>query len=221
MEQAPRPASIDSDALSQKQGFPTPSTSFGVNVPLEGSNLFDSFLDNEPNWTLDWTFDNDRFNHGVLNTNLFYPGGEDFSSQTGFAAQYPPHAKGYQSVADRLSRCHSPRGSGIEETYVPVEPWPMAWHSTPVHISALPPLRVREHENINRAQYFTIPSITSAAVSNLKDILLQSGSTPWQPVSLDEFPSQEQVDHCIDLYFKHCRWVSQPPACIGEAQDPN
>jgi Fungal Zn(2)-Cys(6) binuclear cluster domain len=220
MQQASRPVSIDSNALSQGQDFPTTSTSLGVNVSLEASNLFDSLLDIEPDWSLDWTFNNERFDHEVLNNNLFYPRGEAFSNQIRFTAQYSSHAPGYQSFADMLSKCHSPSGSGIEETYVPVDPWPMAWHSTPVHISALPPLRITEHENLNRARYFTIPSITSATVSNLKEFLLQSGSTPWQPVSLDEFPNQEQIDHCIDLYFKHCRWVSQPTAIRSRSSGP-
>lgn len=93
---------------------------------------------------------------------------------------------------------------------LPDDPWPMEWHAQATQLSALPPLGNRDYEHSYFARYFPTPPISPSTIADFHDSLqLPLQRSPWQAVTLDVFPSEQKLDHCIDMYFKHFNWVSR------------
>lgn len=104
-----------------------------------------------------------------------------------------------------LSRLQDPQP---EEHGDPEDRWPMEWRAVPVQLSALPPLR-NGHANMTYPSHHSLPSINDFTLATIQDYLrIPLEASPWQPVTLDHFPTKEKLDHCIDLYFLHFDQVS-------------
>lgn len=90
----------------------------------------------------------------------------------------------------------------------PEDRWPMEWRAVPVQIHRLPVLE-RSLLGVTFPSHFLLPKLDTSSLDRIKCIMqLPQERSPWQTVSIADFPSGGQLDHCLDLYFLHFDAVS-------------
>ncbi|KAL6228769.1 fungal-specific transcription factor domain-containing protein [Aspergillus navahoensis] len=84
------------------------------------------------------------------------------------------------------------------------DPWPLETPRPPPRHISLPPLGSDQQESSSRGRYYTLMPINDRTWHALqKCIQLPFEHNTLQSLSLDNFPSKEKLNHCIDLYFAH------------------
>lgn len=168
---------------------------------------------------MEWVFDN-NFND-TLTPFPYSPSGPYSSMQTLTPIPNAAQAEGLApSLPLNVER--SPNGEDnqlsstvsltptehFEDGNVPEDQWPMEWRAVPVQLHAIPVLANVEGSS-PYANHFDYPPITSQTRADLVNTLkLPMQKSPWQVVSLANFPSERTLDRCIDLYFVHFDKVS-------------
>jgi hypothetical protein len=98
-----------------------------------------------------------------------------------------------------------------EDRGAPEDRWPMEWHAVPVKLLSLPRLGGGDEHLPPQSSHFNIPATTPLTKAHLLNtVQLPMQGSPWQTVSLAEFPTEQMLDHCIDLYFVHFDKVDLP-----------
>ncbi|KAH8816729.1 fungal-specific transcription factor domain-containing protein [Xylogone sp. PMI_703] len=95
------------------------------------------------------------------------------------------------------------QNSNMQENDELENSWLAEWNTIPVQQLVLPDLGSSD-EQVPTMRYYFITPIRSSVRDRLLDTIrrpLQRG--PWEEVSLVHFPSNEKLDHCIDLFFAH------------------
>ena len=104
--------------------------------------------------------------------------------------------------------------SHLQEGCSSDDPWPMEWHATApsaVRNIVLPSLGDDMQDSNSCLRYFPTTSVTCATHLALQEYLqIPSRGSPWQSISLPNFPSKERLDYCIDMYFAHFHPVYAP-----------
>jgi hypothetical protein len=100
----------------------------------------------------------------------------------------------------------------------PDDVWPMEWHAASAQPLTLPTLgSAGDERDTNSGFFFSIKSVSEPARAKMvNSIRLPLQRSPWQTVSLANFPSKEKLDHCIDLFFRHLDRVcpEMPPRLV-------
>jgi hypothetical protein len=86
----------------------------------------------------------------------------------------------------------------------PDDPWPMEWHATQGQALELPVLGGQQEGSGSTPIFYPTTPVSPSARMALQDILraplMQS---PWPILNTPSFPSEEKLNHCIDMYFMH------------------
>jgi hypothetical protein len=131
---------------------------------------------------------------------------EDLSPSGNSLSQTHPVEPVASSKEDPLHKhLRIPAGSrNVDEE----EHYPMLWPATqPKHL-ILPRLGPSKSSN-SFSSYFGLASIGSRGASILQDILKAPFERSlWPSASIPCFPTCQELDHCIDLYFAHFDKVS-------------
>ncbi|KAH8816699.1 fungal-specific transcription factor domain-containing protein [Xylogone sp. PMI_703] len=85
----------------------------------------------------------------------------------------------------------------------PDDPWPMEWYAASIHNSELPMLGHDGDSPFNGASYFGMDPITPITRGKMIDSIRLALERSWPDINLTNFPSEEKLDHCVDLYFAH------------------
>jgi hypothetical protein len=158
-------------------------------------DVFIPVLDSQIDMNLDWLF-SDTFNNVAL--------AQPFATN-----EEQPIPSSVFDVPSSLSLSTLP-GSARRNSGGPDAPWPMAWNATPIQSFNLPPLGSQENY-IKGPTYFSLTPISASTRTTLLNYLrLALENALWQNVSLDAFPSQEKLDHCVDMFFAHFDRVRHP-----------
>lgn len=92
------------------------------------------------------------------------------------------------------------------------DPWPMEWHASPTkrHL-VLPMLGIEGQSMVSpTGRFFSVPPISESTRTALKECLqLPFKGSPWQTLNLQNWPSAEKLDTCIDLFFVRVHQVSR------------
>lgn len=183
---------------------------------------FPEFSQSEPTFgldmlsLLDWSY-SDNFDD--FNANCWPGGGwvppmelpnfvvDDLSTLGRSDAQFQPVESLAPSKDDPLHkhlRIPGCRRVDDEQNY------PMVWPATqPKHLT-LPRLGPSKGSN-SLSSYFGLPSIGSRGASILQDVLKAPfEQSVWPSACIPSFPTPQELDHCIDLYFAHFDKVRLP-----------
>ncbi|ETN36192.1 uncharacterized protein HMPREF1541_08469 [Cyphellophora europaea CBS 101466] len=196
-------------------GFPDQDT--GV---YDQAVLYATFDDMDFNSNLDWFMDQTSVDHCFMGADTatlpiqfvqeapqiqFSPSGQVSTSNVA-QSEFPMHAV-------QVGNHHRDRGDdslgGIispepQENAHSVGPWPSETPAPPQHHIILPALGSEGSKPQRFPKFFALPSITDKTRNALcKCLSLPLEYNPFQSLSLDAFPSQEKLDHCVDLYFRH------------------
>lgn len=190
---------------------PTPSNVF-TNNPVE-AYLSVPFAESDMQTQLDWIF-YDSFDHvfpnpiplqmlpldsGPLGTSghamtLSQEG--DIPEQQQADSLHPLPYKGRAIPQDI-------QNSQIDDRVVCDDRWPVEGRISTAQLSTLPSLK-DTHDQAPYMSHFSLPPVSDSALAHLRSRLeALSERSPWQPISLTTFPSKEQMDYFIDLYFTH------------------
>lgn len=92
----------------------------------------------------------------------------------------------------------------------PDDVWPMEWHAASNQRLTLPVLGLPlEDSDMSLGSFYQLPNIDDRSRTRLlNSIRLPLERVPWQTVSLTNFPSNEKLDHCLDMFFRHFDRVS-------------
>lgn len=173
---------------------------------MVNANVFDGISNIDFDWNLDWIFEYAHDVEGAAQECRYQA--EDLRIHPTTPASVPQES--YQqplNVEDTgiFVRSQIPRDESNNRLD---SPWPTEWQPVPERITTIPALGDPDQNRLNDLNHLSLPPLRPIAISNLHVALSQLEHSPWQPVLLDGFPSQEKLDHCIDLYFKRFDWVT-------------
>ncbi|KAJ9643794.1 hypothetical protein H2204_001939 [Knufia peltigerae] len=86
---------------------------------------------------------------------------------------------------------------------VPEDRWPMEWCAAPVQLTSLPVLGKFEQFFMYSRHFDVPPTNENIRDGIMKSIRQSAQKSPWEPISLADFPSGTTLDCFVDLYFAH------------------
>ena len=184
--------------------------------------LYSTFDDMDFHSNLDWMLEDSHTGEDFINTSDIFgiPGlDENQLSQTFFISvpQTASPSAGQCISGDEIA--DSPvTGQGTaspqalcglltphpQETADAGNPWPMETPRPPQRHVALPALSPAGTSLDVSQRYFSVMALNNRTWHALrKCLMLPVDRSSLQSLSVDEFPTMDQLDHCIDLYFAH------------------
>lgn len=121
-------------------------------------------------------------------------------------------SEGDQAILDLPTIPHS------EDSCKPDDPWPMEWHAEHSQRSLeLPELGADDEEDGQLfSHFFSSWTLRPSTVDALTHFMrLPAQRSPWQAVSLKNFPSKDKLEYCIDLYFGNFHQASSVPISMA------
>ena len=197
-----------------EQGRPSPADTPGFSDDASQQSLFSSIEVQDYSGfssSLEWMFD--IHDHGVGNASLDEPSamgymGVPFTNPPTPAPHTPPVISADTCASDpKTDKDGWIRGNlptpELHDAPTPDDPWPMEHCAGPMQHVVLPPLgeAAGTHRTVN---HFSTWDLSPAVHDALRQCIeLPSEHSPWQSILVESFPSQQTVDHCIDMYFVH------------------
>lgn len=193
---------------------------------LDGASnfLYTTFDDMDFNSNLDWILDvgngDDFLNRsdllgvsGVCDNQPIQPGLIS-APQTAWLT-----ARESESVEERMTPT-DPEAHGQETTAAPAlgglltpqpqeaghpaDPWPFDTPRPPQNHLSLPALGSNLQSSTTFSRFFDLMHLNDRTWYSLQRcLMLPFEHNPRQSLSLDQFPSKEKLDHCLDLYFAY------------------
>lgn len=135
--------------------------------------------------------------------------GHDFSGDPGFESS--SNLADYMQIVDKTAQEPAAK---YDSRSRPGDAWPLQWMGSsnqPLQIPAISQL-----QNLsNRGSFYQIEPLTECGQQSMQNIIrAYLERSLWNTVSLANFPTNEQLDYCIDIFFARFNPVSRPYAFV-------